>query len=250
MPLHRATFRAARSLARSSLAARSTKDRDGSRKGACQFERRSHLFRSPRNHLARALYASTVIIMTRVQQARLQAASLLPLPPSLPLSLSLWLFVCRSVCSFVRLIIIRARRLTPRSCPVSELLTSRALGRKWERASRVPKRSAAIIEIIRRRLIIDSGVATEPVIGGIIRPAKSRRVCAAASVIFDSRGSWRLRLLARGRSTLMIRSETVILVRIFIERCQIGPSLSSMFLVEAPIAVSFVRSPLPPCRKI
>jgi hypothetical protein len=105
-----------------SFSLRATKDRDGSRKGACQFERRSHLFRCPESSRA-ALYASTVIIMTRVQQAGVQAGSLFlappppPPPPPLSLSLSLWLFVCRSVCSFVRLIIIRARRLTPRSCP-------------------------------------------------------------------------------------------------------------------------------------
>jgi len=126
--------RAARSLRVLSLSLslsfslRATKDRDGSRKGACQFERRSHLFRCPESSRA-ALYASTVIIMTRVQQAGVQAGSLFLAPPpppppphpprslSLSLSLSLWLFVCRSVCSFVRLIIIRARRLTPRSCP-------------------------------------------------------------------------------------------------------------------------------------
>lgn len=98
------------------------------------------IFSGARDRLAWLLCASTVIIMTRVQQRTIQALYFL--------SISLFLFLFPSVCSFVRLIIIRARRLTPQSC--LDANESRALHRKWERASRVPKRSAAIIEIFRR----------------------------------------------------------------------------------------------------
>lgn len=127
-----------------------TKDRDGSQKRACQFERQAHFFRCPGTVSARDRYTpSAVIIMTRgLQQRRNSGGSLAHRPPVLPSPTRLCTANYHS-----RTTLDSTRSPTPSVRDANESRSS-PLNRSAH-ISRVPKRSAAIIGIIRRRLIID-----------------------------------------------------------------------------------------------